>query len=292
LRAETAGSPARTLTLSSRLKSSPFWRCARDSVELHSRHTTLFNSLRRPLNSGAGLSALGSASRMGASEGIGESAANNCPAVNADVLSRAVRQADTAGRIGGEECGASAAGLQRRCPFGHSQTHSDRLSEGCAFREWATGQRNRECRRGDCARARIQFSRNHRKCGQRPVPRQGHGAQSRNAGRAILLILRLSSGLLSYWLALERTAMRRTIIGNDGAIDVEHIADMLRSLALPQVNRRNVNWWSKAEKEIEDAKKEAAENGGSIASAEQIFLRIFERAIGERRTATRKGLSR
>jgi hypothetical protein len=76
--------------------------------------------------------------------------------------------------------------------------------------------------------------------------------------------------------------MRRTIIGIDGLIDVEHVADMLRSLALPQINRRNVNWWSKAEQEIEDANNEAAENGGSIASAEQIFMRIFRRAIDER----------
>jgi hypothetical protein len=62
---------------------------------------------------------------------------------------------------------------------------------------------------------------------------------------------------------------------------------MLRSLALPQVNRRNVNWWSKAEQEIEDAKKQAEKNDGSIASAEQIFMRIFERAIDERGTPTR-----
>jgi diguanylate cyclase (GGDEF)-like protein len=49
---------------------------------------------------------------MGASEGIGESAANNCPAVNADVLSRAVRQADTAGRIGGEEFALALPGCR------------------------------------------------------------------------------------------------------------------------------------------------------------------------------------
>ena len=57
---------------------------------------------------------------------------------------------------------------------------------------------------------------------------------------------------------------------------------MLRSFALPQINRRNVNWWSKAEQEIRDANDEAATNGGSIASAEQIFMRIFRRAIDER----------
>ena len=76
--------------------------------------------------------------------------------------------------------------------------------------------------------------------------------------------------------------MRRTVIGQDGLIDVEHVADMLRSLALPQINRRNVNWWSKAEQEIDDANKEAEKNGDSIASAEQIFMRIFERAVDER----------
>jgi len=81
--------------------------------------------------------------------------------------------------------------------------------------------------------------------------------------------------------------MRRTIIGQDGLIDVEHIANMLRSLALPQIDIRNVNWWSKAEQEIEDAKKEAAKNGGSIASEEQIFMRIFERAVAERGTLAR-----
>ena len=63
---------------------------------------------------------------------------------------------------------------------------------------------------------------------------------------------------------------------------MESIANMLRSLALPQMNGRNVNWWSKAEQEIEDANNEEAENGGSIASAEQIFMRIFRRAIDER----------
>jgi hypothetical protein len=81
--------------------------------------------------------------------------------------------------------------------------------------------------------------------------------------------------------------MRRTIIGQDGLIDVEHIANMLRSLALPQVDIRKVNWWSKAEQEIENAKKEAAKVDGSIASAEQIFMRIFERAVAERGTFTR-----
>lgn len=88
-------------------------------------------------------------------------------------------------------------------------------------------------------------------------------------------------------LAPERTAMRRTIIGHDGLIDVEHIADMLRSLALPQVNRRKVDWWSKAEQEIEDVKREAAKNDGSMVSAEHIFMRIFERAVDERGTLTR-----
>jgi hypothetical protein len=76
--------------------------------------------------------------------------------------------------------------------------------------------------------------------------------------------------------------VRRTIIGQDGLIDVGHVADMLRSLAPPRINKRNVNWWSKAEQEIEDAKKGVAQNGDSIVSPEQVFMRIFERAVDER----------
>jgi hypothetical protein len=87
---------------------------------------------------------------------------------------------------------------------------------------------------------------------------------------------------------LKGTVVRQTIIGQDGLIDVEQVANMLRSLALPQSLRRNVNWRSKAEQEIEGEKKEAAKNGGSIASAEQIFMRIFERAVAERDTLTRR----
>jgi hypothetical protein len=76
--------------------------------------------------------------------------------------------------------------------------------------------------------------------------------------------------------------VRRTIIGQDGLINVEHVEDMLRSLAPSGINKRNVNWRSKAQQEIEDAEKEAARNGDSIVSPEQIFMRIFERAVDER----------
>lgn len=76
--------------------------------------------------------------------------------------------------------------------------------------------------------------------------------------------------------------MRQTLIGHDDLIDIEQIANMLRSLALPAIGGGNQNWRSKAEREIEGAKGEAARNGGSIASAEQIFMWIFERAVAER----------
>ena len=76
--------------------------------------------------------------------------------------------------------------------------------------------------------------------------------------------------------------MRRTIIGRDGLIDVGHVADMLRSLAPSEISKRNIDWWSKAEQEIEDAKEGMAKNGDSIVSAEQLFMRIFERAVDER----------
>jgi len=39
---------------------------------------------------------------------------------------------------------------------------------------------------------------------------------------------------------LKGTAMRQTIIGHDGLIEVEQIANMLRSLALPLIDGRNV----------------------------------------------------
>ena len=81
--------------------------------------------------------------------------------------------------------------------------------------------------------------------------------------------------------------MRRTLIGQDGLIDVEQVANMLRSLAPPQIDGRNVNWRWKAEQEIEFANKEAATNVGSIASAEQMFMRIFEGAVAEQGTFTR-----
>ena len=81
--------------------------------------------------------------------------------------------------------------------------------------------------------------------------------------------------------------MRQTIIGHDGLIEVEQIANMLRSLALPLIDGRNVNWRSKAEQEIEVAIKEVSKDDGSIASAEQIFMRIFKRAVDERSTLKR-----
>jgi hypothetical protein len=83
--------------------------------------------------------------------------------------------------------------------------------------------------------------------------------------------------------------MQQTFIGQNGLIDVEQVANMLRSLALAQTDRGPRNWRSKAEQEIEFAKKEAAKNGGSIASAEQMFMLIFERAVDERDRLTRNG---
>ena len=76
--------------------------------------------------------------------------------------------------------------------------------------------------------------------------------------------------------------MPQTIIGQSRLIDVDYVAAMLRGLAPPDIDRENVNWWATAERAIELAKSEAAKNGGSIASAEQMSSQIFDWAIRER----------
>jgi hypothetical protein len=76
--------------------------------------------------------------------------------------------------------------------------------------------------------------------------------------------------------------MPQTIIGQSALIDVDYVAGMLRNLAAPHIDRENVNWWATAERAIELAKNEAAKNGGSIASAEQMSSQIFDWALSER----------
>jgi hypothetical protein len=76
--------------------------------------------------------------------------------------------------------------------------------------------------------------------------------------------------------------MPQTIIGQSRLVDVDYVAAMLRSLAPPQIDRETVNWWSTAERAIERAKNEAARNGGSIASAEQMSSQILDWAISDR----------
>ncbi len=76
--------------------------------------------------------------------------------------------------------------------------------------------------------------------------------------------------------------MPQTIIGQSRLIDVDYVANMLRSLAPPHIDKNKVNWWANAERAIELAKNEAAKNGGSIASAELMSSQIFGWALEER----------
>jgi hypothetical protein len=76
--------------------------------------------------------------------------------------------------------------------------------------------------------------------------------------------------------------MSQTIIGQSRLIDVDYVANMLRSLAPPRIDKNNVNWWANAERAIELAKNEAGKNGGSIASAEIMSSQIFGWALEER----------
>jgi hypothetical protein len=81
--------------------------------------------------------------------------------------------------------------------------------------------------------------------------------------------------------------MPQTILGQIGLIDVDHVASMLRALAPSNINANNVDWRAKAKRAISLAKTEAAKSGGSVASAEQMFMLIFNWAIDERLVLTR-----
>ena len=76
--------------------------------------------------------------------------------------------------------------------------------------------------------------------------------------------------------------MPQTIIGQNGLIDVEHVAGMLRSLAPSTIDASKVDWRANAERAISFAKSEVAKSGGLLASAEQLSALIFDWALDER----------
>lgn len=73
--------------------------------------------------------------------------------------------------------------------------------------------------------------------------------------------------------------MLRTILGKNELIDVEHVANVLRTLARHNVATTKEHWRATAEWAILWAREEAEKKGGSTASAEDLFMLIFNRAV-------------
>jgi len=96
----------------------------------------------------------------------------------------------------------------------------------------------------------------------------------------------------AYCLTLKENAMPQTIIGQNGLFEIDYVASMLRALLFSAIARSNidansVDWRAIAERVISNARAEAAKSGGSVASAEQMFMLIFNWAIDERLVLTR-----
>jgi len=81
--------------------------------------------------------------------------------------------------------------------------------------------------------------------------------------------------------------MPQTIIGQNGLINVDNVASVLRALLSSYINANNVDWRAIAERVIYRAKTEVAKSGGSVTSEEEIFMLIFNWAIDERVVLTR-----
>ena len=86
---------------------------------------------------------------------------------------------------------------------------------------------------------------------------------------------------------LKENAVSQTILGQKGLIDVDHVASMIRALAPATIDVDNLDCRANAARAIWLAKTEAAKSGGSIVSAEQIWMLIFNWATDERLAITR-----